>query len=59
VITGLAGIGSIEALSGPFLSEKKVRIGIVGGRFGATFQFHEHQSSLKGGELLTIPDFDD
>jgi predicted dehydrogenase len=32
----LAGAGAAAA------AEKKVRIGIVGGRFGATFQFHEH-----------------
>lgn len=34
--------GMLNAQSERSTSVKKVRIGIVGGRFGATFQFHEH-----------------
>ena len=30
------------ALAGEPATDRKIRIGIVGGRFGATFQFHEH-----------------
>ncbi|GAB2994634.1 hypothetical protein GCM10027284_11530 [Cyclobacterium sediminis] len=28
------------------LATKKIRIGIVGGRFGASFQFHEHPNCI-------------
>lgn len=44
-----AGIGLVSLALVPkfnFLNtsqaENKVRIGIIGGRFGASFQFHEH-----------------
>jgi len=41
-----AGTGVLAALLSPNTSfqesEKKVRIGIIGGRFGAEFQFHQH-----------------
>ncbi|WP_114752157.1 Gfo/Idh/MocA family protein [Pleomorphovibrio marinus] len=35
-------IGSRFAFAGEPKSDKKVRIGVVGGRFGASFYFHEH-----------------
>jgi hypothetical protein len=41
-----AGTGILGALLIPVTSfqesENKVRIGIIGGRFGAEFQFHQH-----------------
>lgn len=40
---------SAQALSAQALSaqaDRKLRIGIVGGRFGASFQFHEHPNCL-------------
>ena len=42
--TGVAGAVILPSLAGARLSGqgKVVRIGIVGGRFGLTFQFHEH-----------------
>lgn len=46
VITGLAGIGPIHAFSNDLLATKKVRIGIIGGRFGASFYFHEQPNCI-------------
>jgi predicted dehydrogenase len=42
---------SVATVIGPFsglgqTTAKKVRVGIVGGRFGATFQFHEHPDCI-------------
>ncbi|MFN7138769.1 MAG: Gfo/Idh/MocA family protein [Limisphaerales bacterium] len=37
-------ISPFSGLANP--SGKKVRVGIVGGRFGATFQFHEHPNCI-------------
>lgn len=43
-----AGVAAVGLAAAPHLSfaaepaERRIRIGIVGGRFGATFQFHEH-----------------
>ena len=51
----------VTAQSERSASVKKVRIGIVGGRFGATFQFHEHPdcvvqavSDLRADRLETL-----
>lgn len=41
---GVAAIPAGFAFAAP--SEKKVRIGIVGGSFGATFHFHEHPNCI-------------
>lgn len=45
-----AGTGVLAALLSPNTSfqesEKKVRIGIIGGRFGAEFQFHQHPNCI-------------
>lgn len=38
------------------MSEKKIRIGIVGGRFGATFQFHEHPNCIVEAVSDLIPE---
>ncbi len=35
-------LGSRFAFAGEPISDRKVRIGVVGGRFGASFYFHEH-----------------
>ena len=50
---GVAGVGlgalaaaPRQALAASVNSERKVRIGIVGGRFGAGFQFHEHPNCV-------------
>jgi predicted dehydrogenase len=44
--SGLLGtslfLGSRFAFAGEPISDRKVRIGVVGGRFGASFYFHEH-----------------
>lgn len=34
------------AFAGEYNSDRKVRIGIVGGRFGASFYFHEHPNCI-------------
>ncbi len=34
------------AFAAPFASDRKLRIGIVGGRFGAGFYFHEHPNCI-------------
>lgn len=34
------------AFAGEFFSNRKIRIGIVGGRFGASFYFHEHPNCI-------------
>jgi predicted dehydrogenase len=34
------------ALAGEPATDRKIRIGIIGGRFGATFQFHEHPNCV-------------
>lgn len=38
--------GIVTAQTGGGTAVKKVRIGIVGGRFGATFQWHEHPDCI-------------
>jgi predicted dehydrogenase len=38
------------------LAERKIRIGIVGGRFGASFQFHEHPSCIVEAVSDLIPE---
>jgi predicted dehydrogenase len=44
-LAGMAALTSpMAAFAGPV--EKKIRVGIVGGRFGATFQFHEHPNCI-------------
>lgn len=49
-MTALAGTGmalsSRFAFAGEALADRKVRIGIVGGRFGASFYFHEHPNCI-------------
>lgn len=49
-MTALTGTGmafsSRFAFAGDRITERKVRIGIVGGRFGATFYFHEHPNCI-------------
>ncbi|WP_163378222.1 Gfo/Idh/MocA family protein [Cyclobacterium sp. SYSU L10401] len=42
VLAGSLSMGAFPSWSLPSKTNQKVRIGIVGGRFGATFQFHEH-----------------
>ena len=44
----LGALGALGlAAQTPFTTEpRKVRVGIVGGRFGATFQFHEHPDCI-------------
>lgn len=45
----LAALGMSAALNPSFAtpqSSKKLRIGIVGGRFGCSFQFHEHPNCI-------------
>lgn len=44
-ITALAAAPGIT-LAGEQLNSRKIRIGIVGGRFGAGFQFHEHPDCI-------------
>lgn len=44
--TGAAGLAGRFAFVEP--SERKVRLGIVGGSFGATFFFHEHPNCIVG-----------
>ena len=46
LITGLVGLSPLYSFSTDLLASKKVRIGIVGGRFGASFQFHEHPNCI-------------
>lgn len=46
LFTGLVGLGPFHAFSSDLLATEKVRIGIVGGRFGASFQFHEHPNCI-------------
>lgn len=43
--TGMA-LSSRFAFAGDRITKRKVRIGIVGGRFGATFYFHEHPNCI-------------
>ncbi len=43
--TGMA-LSSRFAFAGNSMAKRKVRIGIVGGRFGATFYFHEHPNCI-------------
>ncbi len=57
--TGL-GISALGILPGVNLaeeqsSERKIRIGIVGGRFGAGFQFHEHPNCIVEAVSDLIP----
>ncbi|SHN01575.1 Predicted dehydrogenase [Cyclobacterium lianum] len=42
LLAGSLGLGAFPSRGTKLNTEGKVRIGIVGGRFGATFQFHEH-----------------
>lgn len=49
----MAGIGAAAmamsprfAFAGEFASDRKVRVGIIGGRFGAGFYFHEHPNCI-------------
>ncbi|WP_154855529.1 Gfo/Idh/MocA family protein [Cyclobacterium xiamenense] len=43
-VSGLLLMGGLPAIGRPLAD--KVRVGIVGGRFGATFQFHEHPDCI-------------
>lgn len=40
--TAALAAGSRFSFAGEPVSSRKVRVGVVGGRFGLTFQFHEH-----------------
>ncbi|MBX3254176.1 MAG: Gfo/Idh/MocA family oxidoreductase [Chitinophagaceae bacterium] len=48
----MAGAGAVACISprflfaAPYASQQKVRIGVVGGRFGLSFYFHEHPSCI-------------
>src|SRR5690606_31470448 len=49
----MAGLGAAAmalsprfAFAGEFASDRKVRVGIIGGRFGAGFYFHEHPNCI-------------
>ena len=62
--SSIAALGlslSSNAMFGFSSSTKKLRIGIVGGRFGTQFQFHEHPGShaltraLEDAETLQGP----
>lgn len=44
LVSGLLATGPIFTYGSEFAS--KVRIGVIGGRFGATFQFHEHPDCI-------------
>lgn len=45
--TALAlGISSRFAFAGKPVSDRKIRIGIIGGRFGSSFYFHEHPNCI-------------
>jgi len=41
-ITGATLASTVVGRAAPYAPGKKVRLGIVGGGFGSTFQFHEH-----------------
>jgi predicted dehydrogenase len=41
-LTAAATLGTVPRLWAADTAPKKIRIGVVGGRFGATFQWHEH-----------------
>jgi len=46
VAAAAVAVGSRLALAGEPGSGRKLRVGVVGGRFGATFQFHEHPDCI-------------
>lgn len=48
-------LGSRFAFAGEPNSERKIRIGIVGGRFGAGFYFHEHPNCIVEAVSDLIP----
>lgn len=43
---GVALASSLGTTRNSFGADKKIRIGVVGGRFGASFQFHEHPDCI-------------
>lgn len=54
---GISAIGILPGMSltGEQADKRKIRIGIVGGRFGATFQFHEHPKCIVEAVSDLIP----
>lgn len=56
--TGIAALGSImiPKFSTAANPQKKVRVGVVGGRFGLTFHFHLHPNSAVEAVSDLIPD---
>lgn len=58
--TGAATLGMAVAppltFAGEPASDRKIRMGIVGGRFGATFQFHEHPQCIVEAVSDLIPE---
>jgi hypothetical protein len=54
-----AGLAAAPLMAGVHQERsKKVRIGVVGGNFGASPGIIAHQSALQGGKQLRIPHFD-
>lgn len=45
-IAGLIGMTTASRAAGYLNADKKIRIGIVGGGFGSSFQFHEHPDCI-------------
>jgi predicted dehydrogenase len=54
---GISAVGMMtrETFAGEQISERKIRIGIVGGRFGTSFQFHEHPNCVVEAVSDLIP----
>ncbi|MEN6495907.1 MAG: Gfo/Idh/MocA family oxidoreductase [Thermoguttaceae bacterium] len=51
-----AAIGTQVGRAYPAESTKKIRLGVVGGRFGATFWWHEHPKCVVTGVTDLYPD---
>lgn len=53
---GSAALATAPSLSNASVQSRKIRIGIIGGRFGASFQFHEHPDCIVEAVSDLIPE---
>jgi len=46
VAGGLVGVSTAEAMSKPLETGRRIKMGVVGGGFGTSFQWHEHPNCI-------------